>query len=223
MSGAGARLPRARGRQALEALIAAEGVDRRVLEALRSIDRADFVPPDQRHHAYLDGPVVLPRGQTTSQPSLIARMVEAAEPGDDDTVLEVGTGYGFQTALLARLAAHVVSIERFPELAEAAEANLRRAGIGNVTLVVGDGWEGHAERAPYDAIVVSAAAPEVPEALAAQLAEGGRLVIPITRRGSDDVILFRKRRGEVTEERLLTPARFVPLVRGAARTEGRRR
>lgn len=164
--------------------------------------------------AYADRPIPLPERQTTSQPSLIARMIEAARPEPTDRALEVGTGYGFQTALLAKLVAGVVSIERFEALAGAARTNLARAGIENVRLLVGDGWKGVPEEAPFDVIIVSAAASEVPQALETQLSEGGRLVIPVRARSSDEVLLFEKREGRVNRVALLTPARFVPLVKG---------
>lgn len=196
-------------------LVSHEVADERVVAAYRVIAREAFVPPDHRGEAYRDRPIPLPHGQTTSQPSLIARMIAAAAPGAEDTVLEVGTGYGFQTALLATLAQKVVSIERFERLAEAARRNLADVGINNVEVVVGDGWEGYAPGAPFDAIVVSAAAGSVPEALSQQLRDGGRLVIPVKRRRSDDVLLFVKRGGALEESRLITPARFVPLVHGA--------
>jgi protein-L-isoaspartate(D-aspartate) O-methyltransferase len=202
--------------EGLVELIARQGVrDERVLEALRLTDRAGFVPKGREIEAYLDRPVVLPNRQTTSQPSLIARMIEAASIEPDDNVLEVGTGYGYQTALLARLASRVTSLERFEELAGAARLNLQAAGIANAEVIVGDGWKGYPDKAPFDAIVVSAAASEVPAALAEQLREGGRLVIPVTRGGSDDVFLFRKEKGDLVPVELLTPARFVPLVPGS--------
>jgi protein-L-isoaspartate(D-aspartate) O-methyltransferase len=199
-------------REGLDRLVRRDVRDDRVAEAFASLDRADFVPDAYRSVAYRDRPVGLPRGQTTSQPSLIARMVEAADLHSGDRVLEVGTGYGFQTALMSRLAAQVVSVERHAELAEAARKNLARCNISNATVVVGDGWEGCASFAPYDAVVVSAAATEVPRALGDQLAEGGRLVIPLERGGSDDVVRLTKRAGELGDEDLITPARFVPLV-----------
>ncbi|MEA2435134.1 MAG: protein-L-isoaspartate(D-aspartate) O-methyltransferase [Actinomycetota bacterium] len=199
----------------LVSLIAGQGTkDPRVLDALRQTDRAAFVPEGRELEAYFDRPVLLPERQTTSQPSLIARMIEAAAVRAQDTVLEIGTGYGYQTALLARLAGRVTSLERFGNLAAAARNNLTGAGIDNVEVIVGDGWEGWPDAAPFDAIVVSAAASKVPAALAEQLAEGGRLVIPVKRRGSDDVFLFKKVEGELMQVELLTPARFVPLVPG---------
>ena len=203
-------------RAALLEIVTREVADERVVEAFSKIARERFVPSGSERHAYVDRPVPLPHGQTTSQPSLIARMVEAVAPSASDLVLEVGTGYGFQTALLAELAKEVVSIERFPELAESARRNLAREGYSNVTVVVGDGWQGHPERAPYDAIVVSAAAEELPRSLVSQMADGGRLVVPIARMGRDDVVLYVKHGDVLSKERLITPARFVPLVRGAA-------
>jgi protein-L-isoaspartate(D-aspartate) O-methyltransferase len=140
-------------------------------------------------------------------------MVEALALRGSETVLEVGTGYGWQTALLARLAARVVSIERFPDLAETARRNL--AGLANVEVVVGDGSEGVPGHAPYDAILVSAAYPEVPAALAAQLADGGRLVQPIGRGGNEDVVLFERRGEELARVRSVILAHFVPLVPGS--------
>jgi protein-L-isoaspartate(D-aspartate) O-methyltransferase len=195
-------------------IVAREIADPRVLEAFVQVARSGFVPEGSEAEAEHDRPVALPHRQTTSQPSLIGRMIEAARIEAGDRVLEVGTGFGFQTALLAVLAKEVVSVERFPGLAEHARANLERAGFTNADVFVGDGWEGLEERSPYDAIVVSAAAEEVPEALVGQLREGGRLVLPLKRGRSDDVVVLVKGRDGVTEERLITPARFVPLVRG---------
>ena len=194
--------------------IESEGASKHVVEAFRSVPREEFVPPESRRSAYEDRPIGIPEDQTTSQPSLIARMIDAAEVGPGDRVLEIGTGYGFQTALLAHIAERVISIERHKALADAARENLRRAGIDNVDVSVGDGWLGRPEEGPYDAIVVSAAAVEVPQALAEQLGEGGRLVIPVTGPYGDDVYVFVKHEGRLTRERLLTPARFVPLVHG---------
>ena len=196
-------------------LLRRDGVtDERVIDAFRRVAREDFVPPDARSHAYADRPIGILEGQTTSQPSLIARMIEAARIEPDDRVLEVGTGFGFQTALLAQLAAEVVSIDRFASLVEVAGTNLSQTGIRNVRLIVGDGWEGAPEQAPYAAIVVSAAATEVPAALKEQLADGGRLVIPVKATNNDEVLIFEKEAGELKRVALLTPARFVPLVPG---------
>jgi protein-L-isoaspartate(D-aspartate) O-methyltransferase len=203
-------------RDGLRALVEAarrEGVrDPRVLRAVGSIDRTLFVPAAWARHAHEDRPIPIPHGQVTTQPSLVARMLEGLALGGPERVLEVGTGFGYQTALLSRLAAHVFSIERFADLAEQARVNLRAAGIAGPTIVVGDGTLGLADRAPYDAIVVSAAAPLVPGPLLEQLAEGGRLVHPVGPGGMDDVTAFRKVTGRLVREGPVTPAHFVPLV-----------
>jgi len=202
----------ARSRAALVQLIEATGVrDRRVLDAFRRVPRAGFVPADWAERAYEDRPIPIPHGQVTTQPSLIARMVAGLMLEGSERVLEVGTGLGFQTAILAMLAREVFSIERFPDLAEQARRNLDAAGVG-VTVVVGDGTNGLPEHAPFDATVVSAAAPEVPPPLAEQLAEGGRLVHPLGPGGYETVIAYRKEGGRLVEEDRLTPATFVPLV-----------
>jgi protein-L-isoaspartate(D-aspartate) O-methyltransferase len=203
-----------RSAEGLARLVQRDGASPEVVEAFRRVRREDFVPSRSRREAYGDRPVVIPERQTTSQPSLIARMIDEAQVRATDKVLEIGTGYGFQTALLAQLAQHVYSIERFEALAEAARANLDEAGIDNVTVVVGDGWQGLGEHASFDAIIVSAAATRVPPALEEQLSAGGRLVIPVKGRLGDEVTLFVKRNGGLEKVRLVTPARFVPLVPG---------
>lgn len=206
-----------RTHEGLVRVIERHGVtDPRVIEAFRRVARRDFVPQGSQHLAYGDRPVGLPQSQTTSQPSLIARMLEAAAPASSDRALEVGTGYGYQTALLSHLVEEVVSIERRRELAGAAMANLQRAGIAGVQVRHGDGFAGAADRAPFDIIVVSAAAPRVPEALVEQLADGGRLVIPVRDEdaSTDNVMSITKRDGAPMPARLITPARFVPLVPG---------
>jgi protein-L-isoaspartate(D-aspartate) O-methyltransferase len=184
----------------------------RVLNAFRSVDRAQFVPRTSVTLADHDQPIPIGHGQVTTQPSLIGLMVEALRLSGAERVLEIGTGFGYQTAILARLAAHVYSIEIVPDLAERARANLERAGIHNATVVVGDGIRGLSTNAPYGAIIVSAAAPHVPPALIEQLDLEGRLVQPIGRGGDDVVVAFRKRHGILTEERTLTAASFVPCV-----------
>ena len=206
-----------RSQEGLARLVEREGVSKRVVEAFRSVDRADFVPRGATKEAYADRPIAIPERQTTSQPSLIARMIDVAEVTDDDKVLEVGTGLGFQTALLAKLGREVVTMDRFSSLTEAAGANLERAGIRNVIAITGDGWQGAPEHGPFDVILVSAAASEVPSALEEQLAEGGRMVIPVQGAWGDEVLLFEKRAGVLQRRRLVTPARFVPLVPGQPR------
>jgi protein-L-isoaspartate(D-aspartate) O-methyltransferase len=196
----------------LAGVIAASGVtDQGLLQAFRDVPRAGFVPPADRRYAYLDSPLPIPHGQVTTQPSLIAKMIEPLRLDSQERVLEIGTGHGFQTALLARLAGFVSSVERWPDLARTARENLARQGSGNVEVVVGDGSLGLPERAPFDAIVVSAAFPSVPQPLAEQLAEGGRLVHPVGRGGEEDVMLFSRQGGELTSRRRLTGAHFVRL------------
>jgi protein-L-isoaspartate(D-aspartate) O-methyltransferase len=207
-----------RTQEGLARLVAREGLkDARIVEAFRTVRRADFVPEGSERDAYSDRPVGIPENQTTSQPSLIARMLDAVEPRPVDRALEVGTGLGFQTALLARLVAAVVSVERWESLAGKARATLDRLGVANVEILVGDGWDGAPGHAPFDVIVVSAAATDVPRALGEQLAEGGRMVIPVRAERGDDVLLFKKESGALVRVRLVTPARFVPLVPGPPR------
>jgi protein-L-isoaspartate(D-aspartate) O-methyltransferase len=186
--------------------------DPRVLEVLRGVRRALFVPPSELDRAYQDEPIAIPHGQVTTQPSLVARMIEALALRGSERVLEVGTGYGWQTALLASLVEFVWSVERFSELADTARANLARSGIGNVEVVVGDGSKGLVEHAPFEAVIVSAAFPEVPSPLAEQLASSGRLVQPIGHGGSEDVVLFEREARGLVPLRSLVGARFVPLV-----------
>jgi protein-L-isoaspartate(D-aspartate) O-methyltransferase len=202
---------------ALARELRAQGVrDRRVVAAFRAVPRARFVPPESVGVAYADEPVPIPHGQVTTQPSLIARMVEALRLGGGERVLEVGTGLGFQTAILAVLAGRVVSVERFADLAAQARANLAAVGLDRVTVLVGDGTLGVAEYAPYQAIVVAAAAPRVPAPLVGQLAPGGRLVHPVGPGGREVVTLFRKDGDRLVADAELTLARFVPLVGGQA-------
>lgn len=199
--------------EGLARLVAREGVAEWVVDAFRAVDRAAFTPEKTGAAAYADRPVALPEGQTTSQPSLIARMIDELSPPEGGRVLEVGTGYGFQTALLAQRASLVVSVERHARLAERARANLARAGVVNCVVMVADGWKGEPDHAPYDGIVVSATASEVPPALAAQLTEGARLVIPVRDGYDERVVLLEKRAGALEMIKRMVSARFVPLVR----------
>ena len=192
--------------------VRAAGVrDERVLAAFRDVDRAVFVPRRLREWAYVDEPLPIPHGQVTTQPSLVARMIEALGLDGSETVLEIGTGYGFQTALLSRLASFVWSVERWEDLAEFARTALARAGVRNVEVVVGDGSLGLGEHAPFDAVLVSAAFPRVPPPLCEQLREGGRLVQPIGHGGSEEVVVFEKAGRELERRELVSRARFVPL------------
>ncbi len=185
--------------------------DPRLLAIVARIPRAEFVPPAARDIAYLNEPVAITHGQTTSQPSLIALMVEALALRGEERVLEVGTGSGYQTALLAGLASEVWSVELWPEMADAARDTLTAQGISNARLVVGDGTLGLPEQAPFEAIIVTAAFPEVPEPLIVQLASNGRLVQPIGPGGREQVTLFTKDRERLTPVRRVAWARFVPL------------
>lgn len=186
--------------------------DPRVLDALAAVPRTAYVPPGHARLAYEDMPVPIPHGQVTTQPSLVARMLEGLALRGAERVLEVGTGYGYQTALLARLAREVWSVERWPDLADAARANLAGGGVDNAHVLVGDGSEGLPEHAPFDAVLVSAAFPRVPPPLAGQVALGGRLVQPIGHGGNEQVVLFENRSGTRLEEAgVLIGAHFVPL------------
>jgi protein-L-isoaspartate(D-aspartate) O-methyltransferase len=197
----------------VDALVAAArevGVqDERVLKAIAGLPRTDFVPAEHADLAEVDVPIPIPHEQVTTQPSLVARMVEALGLEGDERVLEIGTGYGWQTALLGRLAREVYSVERFADLAETARRHLD--GYENVTVVVGDGSEGLPEHAPFDAILVAAAYPRVPDPLAEQVAEGGRIVQPLGPGGAEDVVLFEKRDGELRRVRSVSGAHFVRL------------
>ncbi|HYZ53159.1 MAG TPA: protein-L-isoaspartate(D-aspartate) O-methyltransferase [Streptosporangiaceae bacterium] len=185
--------------------------DPRVLEVLRSIPREEFVPADYAGMAYTDQPIPIIHEQVTTQPSLSATMVAALGLAGGEKVLEVGTGYGYQTALLARLAAQVISIEVWPDMAARARRNLAGQGIGNVVVIVGDGSQGAPRHAPFDAIIISAAFPTVPPPLAAQLATGGRLVQPIGPGGREDVVLHQRTESGLSRVRVLARASFVRL------------
>jgi protein-L-isoaspartate(D-aspartate) O-methyltransferase len=204
--------PSAAAPRLVRALEAAGVRDERVLAAFGRVAREQFVPSGSESEAALDRPIEIGNRQVTTQPSLVGRMVEALLLDGSERILEIGTGYGYQTAILAELAAEVHSVERFADLAAAARANLRAAGCDRVDVVVGDGTLGVLVHAPYHAIVVSAAAPAVPPPLADQLAEGGRLVMPIGPGGHEEVIAFGKRDGRLVERARICHAYFVPLV-----------
>jgi protein-L-isoaspartate(D-aspartate) O-methyltransferase len=191
--------------------IAARGVhDERALAALRKVPRHLFVPEAQRALAYADHPLPIGHEQTISQPYIVAFMTEALGLTGGETVLEVGTGSGYQSAVLAEIAARVYSIEIVEPLAREAEERLRRLGHANVTVSAGDGYLGWPERAPFDAILVTAAAPRIPEPLKAQLKDGGRLVIPVGDESQELVLV--KRLGQRFVESRILPVRFVPMT-----------
>jgi len=186
--------------------------DARVLAAVREVPRDLFVPAARRAEAWENVPLPIAAGQTISQPLVVARMLELLELRGDERVLDVGTGSGYHAALLARLSAHVWSVERHPELSASARAALAAAGVENVTLVVGDGTQGLPEAAPFDAINVAAAAAggALPPALAEQLAPGGRLVAPVA--DGEQRLVLARRTGAAVQETALERVRFVPLV-----------
>jgi protein-L-isoaspartate(D-aspartate) O-methyltransferase len=187
--------------------------DPRVLVAMGTVPRHRFVPAALASRAYGDYPLPIGEDQTISQPYIVALMTQWAEVQPQDRVLEVGTGSGYQAAVLAELAGRVYSIEIRPELARQAAARLKDLGYGRVQVRSGDGYQGWPEAAPFDAILVTAAAPRVPPALTAQLKEGGRLVIPLGPHGGAQTLMrYRRVQGKLVEEANL-PVRFVPLVR----------
>jgi protein-L-isoaspartate(D-aspartate) O-methyltransferase len=185
--------------------------DERVLEAMAAVPREEFVSERHRSRAYSDSALPIGEGQTISQPWIVAAICQALELDGDERVLEIGTGSGYSAAVLALLAAEVISIERQPSLAAAARLNLEALGVRDVEIRVGDGSLGVPELAPFEAIAVHAAAPGPPATLLRQLADGGRLVVPIASRSADMLTVFRRRGEEVATEEI-GPCRFVPLV-----------
>jgi protein-L-isoaspartate(D-aspartate) O-methyltransferase len=185
--------------------------DRRVLDAMRQVPRHLFVPKDTRGLAYCDGPLPIGQGQTISQPYIVAMMTELLELTGQEKVLELGTGSGYQAAILSRLVRQVYSVERHAALAEQAEKVFAQLGYDNIVISVGDGTLGWPEHSPYEAIIVTAAAPDVPQPLMEQLADGGRLVAPVGSRWSQ-VLAKVKRQGETLTKEHLTAVAFVPLV-----------
>jgi protein-L-isoaspartate(D-aspartate) O-methyltransferase len=198
-------------RSKMVALIEARGVaDPRVLEVMRDVPRHQFVPETMRERAYGDYPLPIGNGQTISQPYIVAAMTELLEPAIGDTVLEIGTGSGYQAAVLSKLVHEVYSIEIVAELAEDARKKLAELGYDNVVVITGDGYRGLPKKAPFDGIIVTAAPEEVPQPLIDQLAVGGRLVIPVGGMIQELVVLERTRDGVQT--RRVFPVRFVPMT-----------
>jgi protein-L-isoaspartate(D-aspartate) O-methyltransferase len=186
-------------------------IDAHVLHAMGRIPREAFVPPEYRMHAYRDGPLSIGDGQTISQPYIVALMTELLNVRPDDRVLEIGTGSGYQYAVLQSITPHVYSIERIGSLAVKASSNLRAAGIAEPKIKVSDGTLGWLEEAPFNAIIVTSAAPEVPEPLACQLTDGGRLVVPLGNRSLQTLVRI-ERSGDVYKTTEHGGCVFVPLI-----------
>lgn len=187
--------------------------DERVLAAMRTVPRHEFVPEEQRHFAYDDSPLPIGHGQTISQPYIVALMTEQLRPQPQDRVLEIGTGSGYQAAVLSGLVKEVFTIELIAPLAKRAETDLRRLGYTNVFVRAGDGYKGWPEQAPFDSVIVTCAPDQVPRLLVEQLKEGGRMVIPVGPEGGvQELYLLEKRGGEVKQKAIL-PVRFVPMTR----------
>ena len=200
----------ARERMVQEQMFARGIRDPRVLEALRKVPRHRFVPPAMQPSAYEDSALPIGLGQTISQPYVVAFMTEALELQPQDCVLEIGTGSGYQAAVLSLLAGEVYSMEILEQLGREAEARLKEMGYANVRVWIGDGYRGWPEAAPFDAIIVTAAPPDVPPALVAQLRPGGRMVVPVGRYVQNLIRLRRTAKG--LERESLLPVRFVPMV-----------
>jgi protein-L-isoaspartate(D-aspartate) O-methyltransferase len=199
-------------RKMVERQLRRRGIDdERVLAAMEEVPREAFVPEGLRKQAYADAALPIAEGQTISQPWIVAAICQALALTGEELVLEVGTGSGYSAAVLSLLAAHVVSIERHEPLSQAAARVLAELGNANVELMVGDGSLGVPARAPFDAIACHATAPAPPPALLGQLADGGRLVVPIAG-GEADVLTVLRREGEQIEEEAIGPCRFVPLI-----------
>src|SRR5262245_2150570 len=186
--------------------------DQRVLAAMAKVPREEFVPPESRIASYEDGPLPIGYAQTISQPYIVAFMTEQLRPKPSDRVLEIGTGSGYQAAILAELVADVYTIEIVEPLATTAEATLQRLGYKNVHLMVGDGYRGWPEEAPFDAIIVTCAPGKVPQPLVDQLKDDGRMVIPVGERFAQQLYLLEKKNGQLKESATL-PVRFVPMTR----------
>src|SRR5580700_7438086 len=185
-----------------------------VLEAMATVPRHEFVPESLRKFAYWDEPLPIGYGQTISQPFIVAFMTEQLNPKSSDRVLEIGTGSGYQAAILSRLVTEVYTIEIIEPLAKRAEADLRRLGFLNVKVLAGDGYKGWPEHAPFDSIIVTCAPEHIPQALIDQLQDGGRMIIPVGALGDQKLYLLRKH-GAKIEQQAVLPVAFVPMTREA--------
>jgi len=205
--------PRADERNKMvEYQIAARDVrDLRVLAAMREVPRHLFIPPPYDSHAYEDSPLPIGKGQTISQPYIVAVMTELLRPSPTDTVLEIGTGSGYQSAILSLLVHKVTTIERINEVADLAKRNLARLHAENIEIVIGDGTLGYPMNAPYNGIIITAATPRIPQPLIEQLADSGRLVAPVGGHDLQELVVLEKQGGRVTQS-LHGGVRFVPLI-----------
>jgi protein-L-isoaspartate(D-aspartate) O-methyltransferase len=188
-----------------------------VMAAMAEVPRHEFVPPSEEAYAYVNNALPIGHGQTISQPYIVALMTDLLNPQPDQVVLEIGTGSGYQAAVLSGLVRQVYSIEVIPELASQAQETLQRLGYRNVRVKAGDGNAGWPEHAPYDGIIVTAAAARVPAPLLAQLADGGRMVVPVGESASQELVLITKSAAGQVSERGILPVAFVPLVGGGGR------
>src|SRR5271157_5578347 len=199
----------------VEEQLSAPGRDiknRLVLDAMATVPRHEFVPESFRRFAYWDEPLPIGYGQTISQPFIVAFMTEQLDPKPTDRVLEIGTGSGYQAAILSRLVAEVYTIEIIEPLAKRAEADLRRLGYLNVKVLAGDGYQGWPDHAPFDAIIVTCAPDQIPQPLVGQLRDGGRMIIPVGPSDSQQLYLLQKH-GAKIEQRAVLPVAFVPMTR----------
>jgi protein-L-isoaspartate(D-aspartate) O-methyltransferase len=209
-------------RRMLEEQLSSSGygiTNARVLAAMSKVPRHEFVPPDLRHRAYDDGPLSIGYGQTISQPYIVAFMTEHLDLKPTDRVLEIGTGSGYQAAVLGELAGEVYTIEIVDELAQRAKADLNRLGYANIQVRAGDGYRGWPEAAPFDAVIVTCAPEQVPPPLVDQLKEGGRMIIPIGPNWDQNLVLLHKQGGRL-EKRAVLPVRFVPMTGQVAHETG---
>jgi protein-L-isoaspartate(D-aspartate) O-methyltransferase len=190
--------------------------DERIVAAMLAVPREDFVPEDYREDAYMDTPLPIGYGQTISAPSIVAMMTELLEPAEETVVLEIGTGCGYQAAVLSKLVKHVYTVEIVAPLARDTAERLKAGGYANVSVRLGDGYKGWPERAPFDAIIVTCAPERVPAPLVEQLKDGGRMAIPVGGAWQQELYLLRKEKGQVVKRAVL-PVMFVPMTGEADR------
>lgn len=195
----------------IDQLLARDITDEKVIEAMRSIDREDFVPDEMRHNAYADGPLPIGKGQTISQPYIVAYMAQSLDLQPGDKVLEIGSGCGYNAAVISQIVAHVYSVEIIDWLAKLAQKNIDNSGISNVSIRAGDGYEGWPEKSPFDKIVLTAAAPRVPVKLKYQLKNGGKMLMPVGTALQKLVLMERLDENNFSEQKLIG-VRFVPMT-----------